>query len=251
MTVYFHGTADKLALGNVRRCASPGELLEVADIVSLHVDGWPGNRGLFGAAELARMRQGGLFLNLSRGFVVDQAALRSHLESGHLSGGAVDVYPAEPKARGGEFDCELRGLPNVILTPHIGGSTEDAQRGIGRFVAQKLVDFVATGSTAMSVNLPNLSLPERAGAHISSTEPSRCSTRSDKSSIISVAISPVVFPSASAIAHAVNWLSVYGDDSARMPPGSTISLIDCPACSIIPNSVRVPAELTSGIPGVS
>jgi D-3-phosphoglycerate dehydrogenase / 2-oxoglutarate reductase len=165
MTVYFHDTADKLALGNARRCASLGELLEVADIVSLHVDGRPGNRGLFGAAEFARMRQGGLFLNLSRGFVVDQAALRSHLESGHLSGAAIDVYPTEPKARSEEFACELRGLPNVILTPHIGGSTEEAQRSIGRFVAQKLIDFVTTGSTAMSVNLPNLTLPERAGAH--------------------------------------------------------------------------------------
>ncbi len=96
---------------------------------------------------------------------MDEAALRSHLESGHLSGAAVDVYPTAPKARGEEFACELRGLPNVILTPHIGGSTEEAQRSIGRFVAQKLIDFVTTGSTAMSVNLPNLTLPERAGAH--------------------------------------------------------------------------------------
>src|SRR6185295_4992886 len=124
MTVYFFDTADKLALGNARRCATLDELLEVADVVTLHVDGRPGNSGFFGEEQFARMRTGSLFLNLSRGFVIDHGALRRHLERGHLAGAAVDVFPVEPKGRGDEFVSELRGLPNVILTPHIGGSTE-------------------------------------------------------------------------------------------------------------------------------
>src|SRR6202000_288473 len=99
------------------------------------------------------------FLNLSRGFVVDYVALRAHLESGHIAGAAVAVFPDQPAGRGDEFVSELRGLPNVILTPHIGGSTEEAQQDIGRFVAGKFRDFVLDGSTAMSVNLPGLTLP--------------------------------------------------------------------------------------------
>ena len=105
------------------------------------------------------MGQGSLFLNLSRGFVVDHGALRAHIESGHIAGAAVDVFPNEPKRRGEPFVSELRGLPNVILTPHVGGSTEEAQQDIGRFVAGKLHDYLALGSTSLSVNLPNLVLP--------------------------------------------------------------------------------------------
>jgi D-3-phosphoglycerate dehydrogenase / 2-oxoglutarate reductase len=165
MQVFFYDTADKLALGNARRCESLGELLETADIVTLHVDGRATNRDIFGEQQFARMRPGALFLNLSRGFVVDHGALRAHLESGHLAGAAVDVFPTEPKGRGDEFVSELRGLPNVILTPHIGGSTEEAQQDIGRYVAGKLRDFVVEGSTAMSVNLPHLTLPPRPDGH--------------------------------------------------------------------------------------
>jgi D-3-phosphoglycerate dehydrogenase len=165
MSVYFYDTADKLALGNARRCATLGELLAVADVVTLHVDGRPGNSGFFGEEEFARMRPGSLFLNLSRGFVIDHAALRSHLESGHLAGAAVDVFPSEPKGRGDEFISELRGLPNVILTPHIGGSTEEAQADIGSFVANKLAQFVSDGTTTLSVNLPPVALPQQPGVH--------------------------------------------------------------------------------------
>jgi D-3-phosphoglycerate dehydrogenase len=165
MTVYFYDTADKLALGNARRCSSLDELLEAVDVVTLHVDGRPSNDSLFGAEQFARMRAGSLFLNLSRGFVVDHHALREHIESGHLAGAAVDVFPTEPKARGEEFVSELRGLPNVILTPHIGGSTEEAQQDIGRYVAGKLRDFLIDGTTTMSVNLPHLALPARLGTH--------------------------------------------------------------------------------------
>jgi D-3-phosphoglycerate dehydrogenase len=160
MQVLFYDTADKLALGTARRCDSMAELLETADVVTLHVDGRASNRSLFGEPEFARMKPGALFLNLSRGFVVDYAALRARLESGAIGGAAVDVFPVEPKGRGDEFVSELRGLPNVILTPHIGGSTEEAQLDIGRFVAGKLLDFLANGSTAMSVNLPGIVLPK-------------------------------------------------------------------------------------------
>jgi len=165
MSVYFYDTADKLALGNAKRCSSMEELLEQVDIVTLHVDGRPSNRGLFGEPEFARMREGSLFLNLSRGFVVDHKALRAHIESGHLAGAAIDVFPNEPKRKGEPFVSELQGLRNVILTPHIGGSTEEAQQDIGNFVAGKLADYLSLGSTSMSVNLPDLSLPPRAGEY--------------------------------------------------------------------------------------
>ncbi|MDT4983685.1 MAG: D-3-phosphoglycerate dehydrogenase / 2-oxoglutarate reductase [Pseudonocardiales bacterium] len=163
MKVLYYDTADKLALGNARGCGSMKELLTASDIVTLHVDGRASNDLLFGEAQFAAMRQGSLFLNLSRGFVVDYAALRAHIESGHIAGAAVDVFPVEPKGRGDEFVSELRGLPNVILTPHIGGSTEEAQEDIGRFVAAKFRDFVLDGATAMSVNLPGLALPQVPG----------------------------------------------------------------------------------------
>jgi D-3-phosphoglycerate dehydrogenase / 2-oxoglutarate reductase len=165
MRVYFYDTADKLALGNARRCATLDELLAVADVVSLHVDGRPGNSGFFGEQQFALMKPGSIFLNLSRGFVIDHAALRAHLESGHLAGAAVDVFPKEPKGRGDEFVSELRGLPNVILTPHIGGSTEEAQADIGSFVANKLAQFVGEGTTTLSVNLPPVALPAQPGVH--------------------------------------------------------------------------------------
>jgi D-3-phosphoglycerate dehydrogenase len=165
MRVLFYDPADKLALGNARRCGSLPELLAESDVVTLHVDGRASNTDFFGEPEFAIMRPRSLFLNLSRGFVVDYAALRDHIESGHIAGAAVDVFPVEPRGRGDEFRSELRGLPNVILTPHIGGSTEEAQQDIGRFVAGKFRDFLVDGSTAMSVNLPGLTLPQPPGTH--------------------------------------------------------------------------------------
>ncbi|MGH3423235.1 MAG: phosphoglycerate dehydrogenase [Nocardioidaceae bacterium] len=165
LDVYFYDTADKLALGNATRCGSLEELLETVDIVTLHVDGRPGNAGLFGEPEFSRMRRGSIFLNLSRGILVDPAVLRVHIESGHVAGAAIDVFPAEPKRQGDPFESELRGLPNVILTPHIGGSTEEAQQDIGRFVAAKLRSYVMHGSTDLSPNLPELALPAEPGRH--------------------------------------------------------------------------------------
>jgi D-3-phosphoglycerate dehydrogenase len=165
MSVVFYDTSERPALGNARRLESLDELLDVADVVTLHVDGRSGNAGLFGAAQFARMRPGAVFLNLSRGFVVDYAALREQILAGHIGGAAVDVFPEEPKRRGDRFESDLRGLPNVILTPHIGGSTEEAQEAIGQFVSNKLRDYLAHGSTTLSVNLPNLALDARTGSH--------------------------------------------------------------------------------------
>jgi len=165
MSVVFYDTAEKLALGNARRMHTLDELLETADVVTLHVDGRSGNAGLFGAKQIARMKPGAVLLNLSRGFVVDPAALRDAIVSEHLSGAAIDVFPVEPKRKGDPFESELRGLPNVILTPHTGGSTEEAQEAIGQFVAHKLRDYTATGSTTLSVNLPNVALDQYPGVH--------------------------------------------------------------------------------------
>ncbi len=165
MSVYFYDVADRLAMGNARRCSSLQELLESVETVTLHVDGRAGNHGFFGEEEFAMMNPRSIFLNLSRGFVVDHASLRRHIESGHIAGAAIDVFPKEPKGSGEEFVSELRGLENVILTPHIGGSTEEAQQDIGEFVSGKLVDFADGGATAMSVNMPHAALPAVPGTH--------------------------------------------------------------------------------------
>ncbi len=164
MRVLFYDTADRLALGNARRCGTLDELLAESDVVSLHVDGRSSNSGIFGAEQFGRMRPGAIFLNLSRGFVVDHEALRAGIDSGAIAGVAVDVFPVEPRAKGEEFVSVLRGLPNVILTPHVGGSTEEAQQDIGHFVAGKLRDYVAEGSTSLSVNLPPVALPREPGS---------------------------------------------------------------------------------------
>lgn len=117
------------------------------------------NKGFFGEPQFAAMRHGSLFLNLSRGPVVDHIALRRHIESGRIAGAAIDVFPKEPRKQGDDFVSDLRGLPNVILTPHIGGSTEEAQQEIGEFMAGKLADYVTTGATSLSVNFPEVGLP--------------------------------------------------------------------------------------------
>ena len=158
LRVVFYDVAEKLALGNARRMSSLTELLNVADIVTLHVDGRPGNAGMFGREQFEQMKHGAIFLNLSRGFLVDYEVLREKILDGSLAGAAVDVFPSEPKKTGDAFDSELRGLPNVILTPHVGGSTQEAQENIGLFVSGKLTKYLKAGSTDLSVNLPRLSL---------------------------------------------------------------------------------------------
>ena len=163
LRVIFYDTADRLAHGNARRMPTLDALLAEADVVSLHVDGRPGNAGLFGADQFATMKPRSLFINASRGMVVDDVALRENIESGHIAGAALDVFPVEPKAQGDPFESVLRGLDNVILTPHVGGSTQEAQEEIGWFVAGKLASFVAEGSSALSVNLPAVQPPPLTG----------------------------------------------------------------------------------------
>jgi len=162
MRVIFSDVTDVLARGNAKRCSFE-DVLRQADIVSLHVDGKPRNRNLFGDGEFRMMKSGACFLNLSRGFVVDHEALARYLRDGRISGAAVDVFPNEPETRG-PFASPLQGLSNVILTPHIGGSTEEAQRNIGQFVSSRLVDFLETGNTMLSVNLPHCQLEHAPGS---------------------------------------------------------------------------------------
>ena len=157
MRVVFFDLAEKLSLGNARRAYSLEALLRESDIVSLHVDGRSGNAGMFGEEQFALMREGSLFLNLSRGFLVDVDALARHMRSGRIAGAAVDVFPEEPSANGEPFESVLRGIDNVILTPHVGGSTEEAQESIGLFTSGKLARYHQFGNTGLSVNLPALS----------------------------------------------------------------------------------------------
>jgi D-3-phosphoglycerate dehydrogenase / 2-oxoglutarate reductase len=156
MRVIFSDVTDVLARGNAKRCTFE-EVLQQADIVTLHVDGKPRNRNLFGKEEFALMKPSACFLNLSRGFVVDHEALAENIGNGRIAGAAVDVFPNEPEARG-PFKSPLQNLPNVILTPHIGGSTEEAQQNIGQFVSSRLVEFLQTGNTMLSVNFPHCQL---------------------------------------------------------------------------------------------
>jgi D-3-phosphoglycerate dehydrogenase len=165
MKVYFYDAVDRLALGNAKKCSSLKELLALSDVVSLHVDGRASNKNLIDADAFEYMKPGVIFLNLSRGHVVDIDALVANLKSGKIHGAAVDVFPYEPKNNDEPFVSELQGMPNVILTPHIGGSTEEAQEDIGHYVANKIINYINTGTTYGSVNLPEIQLPELQSAH--------------------------------------------------------------------------------------
>lgn len=165
MKVLYYDTEEKLSLGNAVKCRSMKEVLENADVVSMHVDGRKSNTNLIGAKEFALMKKGVIFINLSRGHVVDIQALRENVLSGKVAGCAIDVFPYEPVSNDEEFINDLRGLPNTLLTPHIGGSTAEAQENIGNFVPGKIMDYINTGSTSNSVNFPNLTLPILHDAH--------------------------------------------------------------------------------------
>ncbi|SHG24077.1 phosphoglycerate dehydrogenase [Flagellimonas flava] len=164
MRVYYYDVSDKLALGNAIKCNSLEDLLSVSDVVTLHVDDNKANKDFIGEREINQMRDGAILINLSRGFVVDIEALAAALKSGKLGGAAVDVYPTEPRSNG-SFETALQGLPNVILTPHIGGSTEEAQRDIADFVPNKIMDYINSGNTVDAVNFPNIRLPKQNRAH--------------------------------------------------------------------------------------
>jgi D-3-phosphoglycerate dehydrogenase len=165
MQAIFYDIEPKLALGNASAVESLDALLALADVVSLHVPETPLTRDMIGAAQLARMRPGAVLINAARGKVVDVTALTEALASGQLAGAAVDVFPQEPKSNEEEFVSPLRGLDTVMLTPHIGGSTVEAQRNIGIEVAVKLIKYSNNGSTLSSVNFPEVVLPEHPGKH--------------------------------------------------------------------------------------
>lgn len=161
MRVIYYDHTDKLRHGNTEPVATLSELLASSDIVSLHVPETPATAGMIGAAEIAQMKPGAYLINNSRGTVVDLGALADALKEGRLRGAAVDVFPVEPQSNAESFVSPLQGLPNVILTPHIGGSTEEAQQRIGSEVARKLIDYSDTGSTTGAVNFPQVQLPSR------------------------------------------------------------------------------------------
>ncbi len=164
MRVYYYDLTDQLALGNAVKCNSLEDLLKVSDVVTLHVDDNKANKNFIGEREINKMRDGAMLINLSRGFVVDIPAMVSALKHKKLGGAAIDVYPKEPRANG-NFETELRGLDNVILTPHVGGSTQEAQRDIADFVPNKIMDYINSGNTVDAVNFPNIRLPKQENKH--------------------------------------------------------------------------------------
>lgn len=164
MDVYYYDVEDKLALGNATKIEKLADLLAIADVVTLHIDDNAANRNFIGKKEIAQMKDGAHLVNLSRGFVVDINALTKALKKGKIAGAAVDVYPEEPRANGG-FYTELKGLNNVILTPHVGGSTEEAQKDIADFVPSKMMAYINSGNTVDAVNFPNIRLPKHSNAH--------------------------------------------------------------------------------------
>ena len=165
MRVVYFDVEPKLPMGNAQQIDSLEQLLGESDVVSLHVPQTPETANLMSADRIGQIKKGGALLNLSRGNVVDLQALRAAIEDGHLMGAGVDVYPTEPASNDHPFESPLCGLPNVILTPHIGGSTLEAQRNIGVEVATKLVNYSDQGATIGAVNFPTISLSQQKGAH--------------------------------------------------------------------------------------
>jgi len=165
MHVIYFDVVTKLPLGNARQVTSMDELLATADVVSLHVPDVPSTRNMMRAEHFAQMKKGAIFINAARGTTVDIPALADAIKSKHLGGAAIDVFPKEPKANDEIFESELRGLENVILTPHIGGSTLEAQANIGLEVAEKFARYSDTGATITAVNFPEVSVPQLPGKH--------------------------------------------------------------------------------------
>ncbi|MFT5082378.1 MAG: D-3-phosphoglycerate dehydrogenase [Lentisphaeria bacterium] len=165
MSVIFYDIVTKLTLGNAIQCKSLNELLAKSDVVSLHVPETPDTKNMLGEREFAIMKAGSIVINASRGTVIDIDALANALELGHLVGAAIDVFPSEPKSNSEEFISPLRKFDNVILTPHIGGSTVEAQENIGYEVAEKLVKYSDNGTTLSSVNFPEVALPTHRDVH--------------------------------------------------------------------------------------
>lgn len=165
MNVLFYDIAPRLPMGNNRPVESLSDLLRQSDFVTLHVPATPQTKSMFGAAEFHAMKSGAYFLNLSRGSVVDVEALTQSLQARHLFGAAIDVFPEEPEGNTDEFVSTLQKLPNVVLTPHVGGSTEEAQASIGREVTQTVIKYVNAGATTGAVNFPQIDPPELRNRH--------------------------------------------------------------------------------------
>ncbi len=165
MNVLFYDVLEKLPLGGAKKVRSLAELLKASDIISIHVSGEKSNINLIGEKEFELMKEGVVFLNLSRGMVVDIKALAKFIKSGKIRGVAIDVFPSEPKSKDEPFKNILQNLPNVILTPHIAGSTQEAQKNIAEFVSSKIIDFINSGNTYLSVNFPNIQLPKQGNSH--------------------------------------------------------------------------------------
>ena len=165
MNVLYFDRLDKLSIGNAKKVSSLHELLKESDIVSLHIDGSKENSNFISGKEFEMMKKDSILINYSRGNVVDINALKKYLVNNKLLGAAIDVFPKEPLNNSEKFQSELRGIKNLILSPHIGGSTKEAQKNIGNYVPNKIIDFINTGNTSNCVNFPTLSLPEQRESH--------------------------------------------------------------------------------------
>ena len=165
MKVLYYDILDKLSIGNAKKCKSLNELLKNSDIVSLHVDGKKSNTNLISDKEFRIMKEKSILVNYSRGNVVDIDSLMKNIKNKKLMGAALDVFPEEPSNNKEKFESEVKGIEEIILSPHIGGSTKEAQKNIGSYVPDKIIDFINSGNTSSSVNFPKLSLPEQSDSH--------------------------------------------------------------------------------------
>ena len=165
MKVLYYDIVDKLSIGNAKKCKSLNDLLKNSDIVSLHVDGKKSNTNLISDKEFRIMKEKSILVNYSRGNVVDIDSLIKNIKSKKLMGAALDVFPEEPSNNKEKFKSKVKGIEEIILSPHIGGSTKEAQKNIGSYVPDKIIDFINSGNTSSSVNFPKLSLPEQSDSH--------------------------------------------------------------------------------------
>ena len=165
MKVLYYDIVDKLSIGNAKKCKSLNDLLKNSDIVSLHVDGKKSNTNLISDKEFSIMKEKSILVNYSRGNVVDIDSLIKNIKSKKIMGAALDVFPEEPSNNKEKFKSKVKGIEEIILSPHIGGSTKEAQKNIGSYVPDKIIDFINSGNTSSSVNFPKLSLPEQSDSH--------------------------------------------------------------------------------------
>lgn len=165
MNVIYYDIVEKLPLGNAKVVNNMSKLLQSSDVISIHVSADKLEKPIIGEKEFKLMKDGVIFLNLSRGFVVDINVLAKYIKNGKIKGAGIDVFPNEPKSKDEKFKSPLQGLPNVLLTPHIAGSTQEAQKNIAEFVSSKIIDFINTGNTYLSVSLPNIQLPKQGSSH--------------------------------------------------------------------------------------